>query len=47
MVLREYCAEKIFVPTRDEVAGKRRRLYNEDLYDLYPSPDIIRMIKLG
>jgi hypothetical protein len=32
---------------RDEVTGKRRRLHNEELYDLYSSPDIIRVIKSG
>ena len=29
----------------DEVAGERRRLHNEELYDLYSSPNIIRVIK--
>jgi len=37
---------KIFVPKREEVAGKRRRLHNEDLYDPYFSPNIIWTIKL-
>jgi hypothetical protein len=36
---------KIFGPKRDEAAGKWRRLQNEQLYDLYSSPDIIRVIK--
>lgn len=31
---------------RDEVAGKRRRLLNEDLYDLCSSTNTIRVIKL-
>jgi hypothetical protein len=35
-------AEKIFVPRRDEVTG---RLNNKELYDLYFSPNIIRVIK--
>jgi hypothetical protein len=32
-------------PKRDEVTGGRRRLHNEELRDLYPSPSIIRMIR--
>jgi hypothetical protein len=39
-VLRE-----IFGSKRDEVTGKWRRLHNEELYDLYSSPNIIRVIK--
>jgi hypothetical protein len=33
---------RIFGPKKDEVAGKRRRIHNEELYDLYYSPNIIR-----
>jgi hypothetical protein len=29
-----------FWPKRDEVTGKWRRLHNEELYDLYCSPNI-------
>jgi hypothetical protein len=36
---------KIFGPKRDEVTGKWRKLHNEELHDLYPSPSIIRIIK--
>jgi len=32
----------IFEPKRDEVTGEWRRLYNEELNDLYCSPNIIR-----
>ena len=36
---------RIFGPKRDEVAGEWRRLHNEELYDLYCSPSIVREIK--
>jgi hypothetical protein len=36
---------RIFGPKRDEVAGEWRKLHNEELHDLYPSPSIIRIIK--
>jgi hypothetical protein len=35
----------IFGPKRDEVTGEWRKLHNEELRDLYPSPCIIRIIK--
>jgi hypothetical protein len=40
MVLR-----RTFGPKRDEVTGEWRRLHNEELYALYYSPNIIRVIK--
>jgi len=40
MVLR-----RIFRPRRDEVTGELRRLHNDELNDLYSSPNIVRMIK--
>jgi hypothetical protein len=36
---------RIFGPKRDEVTGESRKLHNEELNDLYCSPDIVRVIK--
>jgi hypothetical protein len=36
---------RIFWPKRDEVTGEWRRLHNKELYALYSSPNIIRVIK--
>ena len=36
---------RIFGPRRDEVTGKWGRLHNEELNDLYCSPNIVRVIK--
>jgi hypothetical protein len=36
---------RIFGPKRDEVTGEWRKLHNEELHNLYSSPDIIRQIK--
>jgi hypothetical protein len=36
---------KIFGPKRDEVMGEWRKLYNEELPDLYSSPSMIEIIK--
>ena len=40
MVLR-----RIFGPRRDEVTGEWRRLHNEELNDLFSSPNIVRVIQ--
>jgi len=36
---------RIFGPRRDEVTREWRRLYKEELNDLYTSPNIVRVIK--
>jgi hypothetical protein len=36
---------RIFGPKREEVAGGWGRLHNEELHNLYASPDIIREMK--
>ena len=36
---------RIFRPKRDEVTGEGRTLHNEDINDLYCSPNNIRVIK--
>jgi hypothetical protein len=36
---------RTFVPKKDEVTGKWRKLHNEELHDLYSTPSIARMIK--
>jgi hypothetical protein len=36
---------RIFEPRRDEVTGEWSKLHNEQLHNLYSSPNIIRQIK--
>jgi len=36
---------RLFRPRRDEVTGEWRRLHNEELNDLYSSPNIVQVIK--
>jgi hypothetical protein len=54
LILREECRlgvlenrvlRRIFGPKRDEVTGEWRRLHNKELYALYLSPNIIRVMK--
>ena len=54
LTLREECSlrvfenrvlRRIFGPRRDEVTGDWRKLHNEELNDLYSSPNIIWVIK--
>jgi hypothetical protein len=36
---------RIFGPKKDEVTGEWRKLHNEELYNLYSYPDIVRQVK--
>jgi hypothetical protein len=36
---------RIFGPKRDGVTGEWRKLYNEELNELYSSPNIVRVMK--
>jgi len=44
-VFEDMVLRRIFGPRRDEVTGEWRRLHNEELNDLYCSPNIVRVIK--
>ena len=37
--------KRIFGPKRDEVTGEWKKLHNEEINDLYSSPNIIQVIK--
>jgi hypothetical protein len=54
LTLREECRlrvfenrvlRRVFGPRRDEVTGEWRKLYNEELNDLYSLPNIVRVVK--
>ena len=45
LVFENKVLRRIFGPRRDEVTGDWRRLHNEELNDLYSSPNIVRVIK--
>jgi hypothetical protein len=36
---------RIFGPKRDKIVGGWRKLHNEELHNMYPSPSIIRRMK--
>jgi hypothetical protein len=40
-----YTVRRIFGPKRNGVTGGWRKLHNEELHNLYSSPNIIRIIK--
>jgi len=44
-VFKNMMLRRIFGPKRDEVMGECRKLHNEELNDLYCSPNIVRVIK--
>jgi hypothetical protein len=44
-VLENRVLRRIFGPKGDEVTGEWRRLHNEELDDLYSSPNIVRVMK--
>jgi hypothetical protein len=44
---RTECLKRISRPKREKVAGGWRRLHNEELHNLYASPNIVRVIKSG
>ena len=45
-VLENRVLRRMFGPRRDGVTGEWRKLHNEELNDLYCSPNIDRLIKL-
>ena len=45
MVLENRVLRRIFRLKRDEVTGEWRKLHNEEINDLYCSPNIVRVIK--
>ena len=44
-VFESRAVRRIFGPKRDEITGEWRKLYSEELNDLYCSPNIVRVIK--
>ena len=44
-VFENMALRRIFGPRRDKVTGEWRRLHNEELNDLYSSPNLVRVIK--
>ena len=46
IVLENRVLRRIYGPKRNEVTGEWRKLHNEEVNDLYSSPNIVRLIKL-
>jgi hypothetical protein len=44
-VLENRVLRRIFGSKRDELTGEWRKPHNEELHDLYSSPNILRLIK--
>jgi hypothetical protein len=44
-VLENRVLRRVFVPKMDEVRREWRKLHNEEFSDLYPLPNIVRVVK--
>ena len=45
LVFENMMLRRIFGPRREEVTRERWRLHNEELNDVYSSPNVVRVIK--